>query len=107
MNVPQKLSEAPTGVYQPQPVIVHPGQTYSPAYGYQAPQIVVIQQEPRQTSWLRDHAGQIACAAGAGILVLAILLVTAIVAIAVGVASTGCAVGWVTIKTLSKKIEKK
>jgi hypothetical protein len=98
----------PQRVYTPTPLHIGPGQALSvPQSLQQPPAYVIVQQAAPEPSWARQHGGQIACAAGAGILVIAILLAAAIVAVAVGVAATGCAVGWATIKTLSKKIEEK
>lgn len=98
----------PTRVYTPVPLHVGPGQPLNaPQSLQQPPTYLIVQQAAPTPSWARQHAGQIACAAGAGVLVIAILIAAAIVAVAVGVAATSCAVGWATIKTLSKKIEEK
>ena len=57
-------SDGPTRVYSPEPLIIGPGQALSPAQGFQAPQIVVVQQQAPEPSWLRQHAGQLVAAGG-------------------------------------------
>lgn len=87
-------------VYAPQPITIGPGQALSPAQGFQSPQIVVIQQQPPAPSWLRQHAGQLIAAGGAGALVVAVLLAVALVAVAIGIGAISCAIGWYVLKSL-------
>lgn len=93
-------SDGPTRVYSPEPLIVGPGQSLTPAQGFQSPQIVVVQQQPPAVSWLRQHGGQLIAAGGAGALVVAVLLAVALVAVAVGIGAISCAIGWYVIKSL-------
>ncbi|WP_033314677.1 hypothetical protein [Streptomyces iakyrus] len=100
-------SDGPTRVYSPEPLMVGPGQALSPAQGFQSPQIVVVQQQAPEPSWLRQHAGQLVAAGGAGALVVAVLLAVALVAVAVGIGAISCAIGWCVIKSLMGPNSKK
>lgn len=94
----------PLPVYTPTPL---QNGSYSP-YGalsvpqsaQQAPAYVIVQQAAPEPSWLRQHAGQLVAAGGAGALVVAVLLAVAVVAVAVGIGAISCAVGWLVIKSL-------
>ncbi|WP_407841861.1 hypothetical protein ACE1OC_41580 (plasmid) [Streptomyces sp. DSM 116496] len=91
----------PTPVYTPQPIYVGPGQALSvPQSLQQPPAYVIVQQAPVQPSWLRQHAGQLVAAGGAGALVVAVLLAVAVVAVAIGIGAISCALGWLVIKSL-------
>ncbi|MEU1224846.1 hypothetical protein [Streptomyces microflavus] len=91
----------PERVYTPQPLHVGPGQALSvPQSLGQSPAYVIVQQAAPAPSWLRQHAGQLVAAGGAGALVVAVLLAVAIVAVAVGIGAISCALGWLVIKSL-------
>lgn len=100
------LTDGRTPVYAPQPITLGPGQTLSPAQGCQTAPVVIVQQAP-EPSWLRQHAGQIIAAGGAGALVVAVLLAVALVAVAVGIGAISCAIGWYVIKSLMGSDSKK
>lgn len=93
-------TDSRTQVYTPQPITIGPGQALSPAQGFQSPQIVVLQQQAPEPSWLKAHAGQLIAGAGAGALVVAVLLAVALVAVAIGIGAISCAIGWYVIKSL-------
>lgn len=92
--------QPPTKVYDPQPVIVGPGQALSPAQGYQGPQIVVMQQAAPEQTWLKKHSGELIAGAGAGIVLVAVLLAVAVVAVAVTIGIVSATVGLIVIKSL-------
>lgn len=96
----EKPLQAPTAAYDPTPVIVQPGQALSPAQGYTAPQIVMVQQAPPEKSWLKTHSGELIAGAGAGLLVIALLLAVAVVAVAVAIGIVSATVGMVVLKSL-------
>ncbi|MEU4986810.1 MULTISPECIES: hypothetical protein [Actinomycetes] len=91
----------PTQVYTPTPIHIGPGQALSVPQSLQQPApYVIVQQAAPAPSWLRQHAGQLVAAGGAGALVVAVLLAVAIVAVAVGIGAISCALGWLVIKSL-------
>lgn len=96
----QSPYDAPTRVYDPTPILIGPGQSLSPAQGYQSPVIVVQQAAPVQQSWLKAHSGELVAGFGAGGLVIAALLAVAVVAVAVGIGAISCAIGFYVIKSL-------
>jgi hypothetical protein len=101
-------ADGPTRVYTPEPLVVGPGQVLSPAQGfYGATPVVIVQQPAPAPSWLRQHAGQLIAAGGAGALVVAVLLAVALVAVAVGIGAISCAIGWWVIKSLMGPDSKK
>lgn len=95
-------------VYQPQPIQITPGQALSaPQTLGQPPAYVIVQQAPAEPSWLRQHAGQLIAAGGAGALVVVTLLAVALVAVAVGIGAISTALGWFVIKSLMSPEDKK
>ncbi|MFC8500648.1 hypothetical protein ACFVDU_32550 [Streptomyces albidoflavus] len=91
----------PPPVYTPTPIHIGPGQALSaPQSLQQPPAYVVVQQAAPAPSWLRQHSGQLIAGAGAGVLVVALLLAVAVVAVAVGIAAISAAIGWLVIKSL-------
>jgi len=62
------------------------------------PHVVMIQGRSTSESWVRDHAGQLLLAAGAGVFGLAALAVVALVAIVTAVALVVMAAGLTVIK---------
>ncbi|MFK0182558.1 hypothetical protein ACIQVR_42160 [Streptomyces xanthochromogenes] len=94
-------SDGPARVYTPEPLYLAPGQALSvpQSLGQPAPYVIVQQAAPAP-SWLRQHAGQLVAAGGAGALVVAVLLAVAVVAVAVGIGALSCGVGYLVVKTL-------
>lgn len=103
----ERLSEPPTRVYDPQPIIVGHGQALSPAQGYTQPQIIVMQQAAPEQSWLKAHSGELVAGGAAGVIVIGLLLAVAVVAIAVAVGAVSVAGAWIVIKGMAGQQTKK
>jgi len=72
--------------------------TYAPVEPPAYPQVVMIQGRSTGESWVRDHAGQLMLAAGAGAFGLAALALVALVAIVTAVALVAMAASLAVIK---------
>lgn len=94
---------APERVYTPEPIQIHPGQSYSPAQGYQGPHTVVVYQQAPPRSWARTHAPDIALGIGAAAAATVLLVAVAFVLVALATAAVTVTVAFLVVKSVFEK----
>jgi hypothetical protein len=97
VNGPVRPYEGPTSYQSPEPLIVGPGQSLTPAQGHHG-QILVIQQAAPEPTLLKKYGGVIVLGSIAGAVAVAALLAVAVVAIAVTIGVISLTIALVVIK---------